>query len=336
MSRPRSTLPASYARELVSIAARFEVPPRELLSGLGLEEEALARPDARVVLDDFQRLVRRAERLTGEPGLAYHAALHTRVSWHGFLGFAAMTASTIGEALELTERFAQTRADAVAISTRREADGVHVVLVEREPLGELREFFVTALFLGLAVIGESLAGHPLTGRVAFTHAEPSYFQRFLKTFPPLAAVSFEQPENRIVIPESVLSIPVLSADASATLLAREQCERELAALGEGARIVARLRAAFAREGFVALPAAARSLGVSERSLKRRLFEQNTSFSRVQEDARRARAFVLLEDPRLGLDEIAERLGYSDAANFTRAFKRWTGQTPGSVRNGGRP
>src|SRR5689334_19428132 len=94
----RWTLPGGYARELIDLCARFDVAADRLTEGLGLSLEALVSPATRVHLDTFTALVKRAEKLTGEPGLAYFVGLHTRVSWHGFLGFAAMTAGTLGEA----------------------------------------------------------------------------------------------------------------------------------------------------------------------------------------------------------------------------------------------
>ena len=72
--------------------------------------------------------------------------------------------------------------------------------------------------------------------------------------------------------------------------------------------------------------------MSPRTLKRRLAEQGTTYSEIIDDARRQRALLLLGDRRLTLDAIAAQLGYSDTANFTRAFKRWTGKTPGEARD----
>jgi len=59
--------------------------------------------------------------------------------------------------------------------------------------------------------------------------------------------------------------------------------------------------------------------------------QGSSFSEVLDEVRRQRALLLLEDRRLALADVAGRLGYSDTANFTRAFRRWTGQTPAAFR-----
>jgi len=326
-------LPGAYARELIDLCARFDVAPAALVSGLDVAPETLTNPATRVPLATFVQLVRRAEALTGEPGLAYYAGLHTRVSWHGFLGFAAMTASTVGEALELAERFSRTRTEAVSLVTRRDGAHASLFLEEHVPLGELREFLVTTLLLGLVAIADTLVGRPLAGRVDMTHAEPAYFGKFAAAVPRLREVRFGQPANRILFATATLSLPIVSADPAATQLAREQCERELLALGDGSPVVGRLRALLRDGVSLSSPEAAKRLSMSSRTLKRRLTEQGTTFSELLDDARRQKALVLLEDRRLTVDQMAAQLGYSDAANFTRAFRRWTGKSPGEARDG---
>lgn len=325
-------MPGGYARELVDLCERFGVPPARLVEGLDVSLEDLTDPRSRVGLAAFTGLVRRAEALTGEPGLAYYAGLHTRVSWHGFLGFAAMTAGTIGEALDLAERFSRTRTEAISLVTRKDGEFASIFLEEHAPLGELREFFVTALFIGLASIGETLVGRPLDGgRIDMAHAEPAYFKKFAAAVPRLSAVRFGQPVNRVILPASALGARIVSADPAATQLAREQCEREMGALGDEAQVVGRVRALLAEDVTSPLTDAAKRLSMSARTLKRRLSERGTTFSELADDARRQRALLLLEDRRLTIEVIASKLGYSDTANFTRAFKRWTGKPPGESR-----
>lgn len=330
-NKARSTLPGGYARELVDLCARFDVAPARLVEGLELSLATLEDPTASVDLGTFTALVRRAEMLTGQPGLAYYAGLHTRVSWHGFLGFAAMTAGTLGEALELAERFGRTRAEAVSLVTRSSGESASVLLVEHVPLGELREFFVTTLFIGLALIGESLVGRPLEGHIEMRHAEPACFRKFAAAVPRLASVRFEQPVNRAVFPVEILRLPIVSADPAATRLARDQCERELRALGEGAPVLGQVRGMLKGDLSLSLPEAAKRASMSPRTLKRRLAEQGTTFSELIDEARHQRALLLLLDPRVTLDSVAATLGYSDTANFSRAFRRWTGKTPGEMR-----
>ena len=71
---------------------------------------------------------------------------------------------------------------------------------------------------------------------------------------------------------------------------------------------------------------------SPRTLKRRLAEENTTFSAIRDDVRRQRALLLLDDRRLSIGEVATRLGYTELPNFTRAFRKWTGVTPAAYRS----
>ncbi|MCC6559404.1 MAG: AraC family transcriptional regulator [Polyangiaceae bacterium] len=333
MSRRDDTtsLPGAYARELLHLCARSGLTAEELLAGLGVTAAELSEPTTRVPLGTVEELVRRAVRLTGEPGLAFMMGLHMRLSWHGFLGFAAMTASTVGEALALAERFIGTRTTALTLRVHADGDAASVALEDQVGLGELLEFVVVALFVGIGQIGNAVTGQRLRATVELTFTERPYFRRFAHLVQ--GEVRFSRPANRLVFPRRFLDLPLVTADEVATRLAREQCERELAALGEGTRLVVRVRAALraARPEDRSITAAARALSVSTRTLKRRLAEQGTTFSALLDEQRRQEALLLLDDARLSIDEIAARVGYSDTANFTRAFRRWTGVTPAAHR-----
>ncbi|MEO8524992.1 MAG: helix-turn-helix domain-containing protein [Caldimonas sp.] len=93
---------------------------------------------------------------------------------------------------------------------------------------------------------------------------------------------------------------------------------------------ARLRDALA-QGQASAQRLARLLGVSERTLQRRLQDVGRSFSDVVEDFRQEEAVRLMQDSRLPLVHIADRLGYAEQSSFTRAFRRWTGETPAAWR-----
>lgn len=104
------------------------------------------------------------------------------------------------------------------------------------------------------------------------------------------------------------------------------------ALNSAATLVERVqRSLFGADGLVcSARLLARQLGMSERTLKRRLAEQNTSYTELLDAARRKRSLELLGS-NASVEEVSTRLGYSDAANFTRAFRRWTGQSPRALR-----
>jgi AraC-like DNA-binding protein len=322
------TLPGVHALHLVELAARWQVRADELLAPLGLDLESLAEPRARLSIQQVAKLAERAHALTGEPALGIYLGMSMRASAHGYLGFAAMSAATVGEALELAARFAPTRTSALALHLCVDGDAASLVLEERADLGAARELIVFSLLVGLWQLGRTLTGRELDGSANVAFAEPPWFRRFGG----VVSVKFSQPLHQLVFPASTLNLPLVMADAAAMRLAREQCEQELSALGAGDTTAARVRRLLWRErgGFRDLPEVAKQLSVSTRTLKRRLSEEGVQFSQLLDEERRSHALLLLRSP-LSLDEIAARLGYSDTANFTRAFRRWTGKAPGAFR-----
>ncbi len=336
-AKPRSApaeegdLPGNYVLELVELVADWGVRPNELLHGLRLTPRTLADPATRLPITTCAEIVRRALARTGEPGLAFSMGMKMRISMHGFLGFAAMTAANVREALTLAERFSHTRTTLLSLRSYTEA-GRGVLAIERCELGgEALEFLVVTLFVGLWQIGNALTGRALSGWVDFSFAEPPHFRRFANLVP--GRMRFHQPLNRLLFPDSVLDLPLVSADPVATRLAREQCERELQVIGDTGRFVARVRALVAAGGDrpPGLADVAAALHLSERTLKRRLAEHDSNYRQLLDEVRLDRARRLLADPRLSMERIAEQLGYSDVANFTRAYKRWTGTTPAASR-----
>jgi AraC-like DNA-binding protein len=320
-------LPGAYVNELVELAARWHVRPEELLEGLPVTAAQLADPTTRVPLRVCEAIIARAYQLTHEPALAIHVGTQMRLSSHGFLGFAAMTASSVRDALDLAVRFASTRTSAIGLALYVEGDTASLVIEERTPLGTMQELVVVGLLVGIWQIGRALTGRALEGTGECAFPEPEYMKRL----PLRELIRFDRPNHRLVFPASELDIPLVTADPVATRLAREQCERELAALVD-AGVPGRVRAAITAGGDApSLPEIARELRMSPRTLKRKLAEHGTTFSAIRDDMRRQRALLLLDNRALSIGEIAAKLGYSELPNFTRAFRKWTGVTPIAYR-----
>ncbi|MGH7297171.1 MAG: AraC family transcriptional regulator ligand-binding domain-containing protein, partial [Polyangiaceae bacterium] len=126
---PGAGLPGAYLYELVVHCGRWGATPEAVLGGSGLTLDALKDPSARVPLATCGALVERARAATAQPGLAFLVGLHMRLSWHGFLGFAAMSAGTVREALEIAEQFSLTRTAAFSLSTHVEGAVASLVAV---------------------------------------------------------------------------------------------------------------------------------------------------------------------------------------------------------------
>lgn len=328
-------LPGAYLRELVELAARWGVSADALLAGTGANEAQLRDPATRLPLAACAEIIARALRLTGEPALALHLGLQMRLSSHGFVGFAALTASTVRDAIELATRYAATRTPAIGLALYVEGDTASLVISEREPLapfGVLREFVVLGLLAGLWQLGEALTGQPLAGRAECAFPEPAFVARLPADSEPRARLRFAAPAHRLVFASALLAAPIRSADPVATELARAQCERELAAIVEST-LVGRVRAAvIARAGAPpTIDELARALHLSTRTLKRRLAEHATTFTAIVDEVRHQRALLLLANRALSIGEVAVAVGYRELPSFTRAFRKWTGMTPAAYR-----
>jgi AraC-like DNA-binding protein len=167
--------------------------------------------------------------------------------------------------------------------------------------------------------------------VVFRHAAPST-DRFHRDYFG-CRVTFDAPLNGIDFATSQLSRPTLLADEGLShyLLAQlddlrlQTSERSLEEDVRGAV------ADSLPDGQPSKSQVARRLGMSERTLHRRLAERGESFQTIATDARREAAESLLRSGSHSLAEVAFLTGFSDQSAFTRAFKRWTGRKPASFR-----
>ena len=126
-------------------------------------------------------------------------------------------------------------------------------------------------------------------------------------------------------------MPLHSASGLEQALA--QCEASMRFLQQEQSLNLRVQdcLTLVRQRYPSLEEVAEQLHLSSRSLRRYLAEEGTSFGALLVDAKRLDALRLLQDERLTIADIAQRLGYQDPANFTRAFRRWVGKTPSAWR-----
>lgn len=326
-------IPITYARQLVELCTRWHVAPAELMADTALARLDINSSDARLSPLEFNVLVARAIRLTGEPALGYYQGLHIKLSAHGFLGYAVMTSATLGDALELAGKFFTTRSGALRMSHFIEGDMAVVQIDSTVDIAPPFAFPFESLLLGFCHAGAYVTGESVMERGAeiwINFPEPAYYAACANLLP--CPIHYDKPVNQLRFPAIYLQKPLLMADATASKMAQEQCERELEALSSQP-LVSRVRALLS-DDLAAMPDLDTVAGrccMSARSLKRKLAEHNVSFSELVAVIRRDEASVLLMEGRLSIEQIAGRLGYRDPANFTRAFKAWTGETPRQYR-----
>jgi AraC-like DNA-binding protein len=324
-------LPASHALHFVELVRRWDVSDRDLLAGLGFGVDDLVDPHLNIPLATVVALIERARSLTGEPALGFHLGLQMSISAHGYLGFAAMSAPTLREALELAIQYAPIRTTSLVLHLEVTGTSAALVIDENADFGSARDVLLLGLLVGLWRIGNTLLGREVTeSSIDVTFPEPPYYARFRHANP---RVRFSQTANRLVFDPSLLGAPLVSADPAALRLAQDQCERLLESLGTDSRVVERVRRLVLRRdtGVRSFEELAMAVRVSPRTLRRRLADARVSFSTLLDEARRDRALQLLRSRDVSTKDVAERVGYSNVANFMRAFRRWTGRTPAAYR-----
>ena len=316
-----------YLGLLVDVVARWDISAEELLDGSGIKPEQLHDAFWYVDFRTFSALFKRAVVLTNEPGLGFHIGKQMKVSCHGLIGFAAMIAKDVREALEIAQQFIHLQSSAFNFRLEVEGDLAYYYVSEVYPDYSLGEVGTMAILLGFVMMGEAITGHHLEGSGDVMFECPDYFDRFQQLLP--GTVRFGQPYTRIVFPAAYLELPLIMADPLTARLAREQCKRELNSLMKDtsfSRLVSELVYDEAL-GFCTIEEVADKLHLSTRTLQRQLAQENQSFSTLIDELRQRKATAMVKKREFSLELIAEKLGYTDTTNFIRAFKRWTGKTP---------
>lgn len=191
-----------------------------------------------------------------------------------------------------------------------------------------------ALAMASRVIAEGFGVSDAVRRVWFSHAPTAPVERYAAAFS--APVRFSAPFNALLIHAERLEAPV-DPDAGARLrvlrahldLVRQRLEQQ--ADPAGLRRIREAATRNAARGEYSAAALARRLGMSVRTLQRRVGELGTSVRSLIDEVRAATARQLLTDPDLTLFDISLALGYSTESAFRRAFRRWTGQSPAQYR-----
>lgn len=320
------TLPAAYLRPLRELMAERGVDPRQVFGHAQLDQ-----PQLRLRADEAAAMMLRALKLSGDPALGIELGLRMQPTLHGCLGYALLSSASIEAALELLARFGLMRQPFVGLKLERDGDAMLLQLQDLRALGPLRTLYYESLMVSLARLFGLLVGEPMADcELWFESAEPAYHAAHRARLP---ALRYGMPSMQLRFPATTLKRRPLMADPVALRQALEDCERERATVGGGCmrqRVLAQMMAR-PGTGYPAAKVVASRLFVSVRTLKRHLAAAGTSYRELVDEARRSEAWGLLARPEVSVQEISERLGYQDPASFTRAFQRWSGQTPSSAR-----
>ncbi|MFK7977212.1 MAG: AraC family transcriptional regulator ligand-binding domain-containing protein [Halioglobus sp.] len=319
-----------------------DVPPDKLLVGTGLTEEKLALAEfvpATELATIFHNYNRHAKNRAwpAELGAKFNLAAH------GPMGFAALSAPTLGDALDVIATLYPSRITAISSKTYDTATHTIMEMHNTTADDQFGEWMVEVIMKIAETVLEAVLGHPVGQNVTISlaHKAPKNPGRLIKAFD--AKVIFNADSNAIALPVAWRQLPSPLHDESAYRTNLIKC-RELIAEREQSDSTAfavcnslyqHFDAQLLRQDASTAPPTlermAEQLFTTPRTLIRRLENENTSFKQLLESLRREYAEKLLKDARLNIADVAEILGYSDQANFGRAFRRWYGESPAHWR-----
>ena len=264
--------------------------------------------------------------------LGYAAGEQARLTSYSPLSLSLVSAPTIEHALRLLG-FLPLLSNSVSARFRERGDDMAIVLTVGSSDAVLDRFPVFYCAAALVRLLHMLSADALELRVHIAWPPPAGFAHRAECL--AGRLCFDAPLHHIVVPRATLQTPCRFADPIAYQTEWSALQSRMGSLGLSEDIVERIRELLdTLPGMGSIEEAAALLHMSVSTLKRRLAEAGTGFREVRESALRDRAMLLLGDATLSLESIASALGYSDPANFSHAFKRWTEVSPGSFRRNG--
>jgi AraC-like DNA-binding protein len=323
---PRS--PAS-ALLLTRLADERGLPADTALAGTGLDLGALLAPGGEVTGRQELTVIRNLLRHCGAaPDLALQAGSRYHLTTYGIWGFALASSRTVRDALAVGARFVDLSFTFCEVQIEESEGELRVCLDDAALPEDVRTFIVTRDLAGLRTILTELvsSGLPLRS-LSLRQPAPADERPYTELFG--VAPSFSASRNVAVLDAALLDLPLPQADELTAAITEAQCRQVLEGRRARTGVAGQVRDTLVRSPahMPDIGAVARQLAVSERTLRRRLLAEGTSFRSLADEVRETLAEELLTTGSLSVEEVGRRLGYAEPASFTHAFSRWKGMSP---------
>ena len=331
-------------KDLSHHPARVLLPPLEVLEAQGYSAQSclsgtdvtaaqVSDASTRITLEQELRFYRNALDLTNDPTIGLKLGEPFVPQRYGLFGYALLSAETFRHALAITENFGRltfsffqfsfgvdgaTAWFSISNPPSIEADLIDVYL-DRDMSAARVDF---AEVLGDSFVIESmLLPHDGKGR------QETYREHFG------CPIEFEAADARFYFSSALLDKPLPKSDPESSRHLQQQCQMLIAKMSSHGSFIDEVRLLMlARPGyFPDIDSLATKIGMSTRTLRRRLKNEGRTFREVLEEIRYGLAREYLANTHLPMDEISSLLGYTEPGNFSHAFKRWSGLSPSTWR-----
>lgn len=303
----------------------------QVLAGTGVDAQRLEDPRYLIEASQYQHIVANMLALVGNDGLGLEIGMQRDVKDFGILGYAALSCRTIrhsveefwggrggyGEAMGMMAKLVIPRGNSetvtVDITAPMVSPAVYRFLVEE------------ALCLLLKVGAQVIGVEPNFTQLEFSYPRPRYAARYRELF--RCPVNFNATRTRASFDRAWFERPLQTSDPELIQLYKQKLSEMREEITHHQPLPARLLSLFIeRRAVPPLASAARELGLSPRTLRRQLLQQQRSYRELATRYRLERALELLSTGTVAAKQISEQAGFGDVNAFRRAFKSWTGKT----------
>lgn len=328
-----SSMSIRIACGLIEAVEQMGIARGKLLHAAQLDYQQLLREDACIPSSMVFRICEHALDLTSDPALGLHWA--ERLSAPAFNPVSNLVAhsGSLREGFESLSRFHRLFSDQPTFRISEQSDKVTVQCSALQGASSrVQRLALEMLVVGLTRLISSFSPQARVDSVSFEYAMPEYaseYARVLELTP-----QFGQPATTLVFDRALMNVVSLHRDEDVHDALRVVAERRIQRLTQDHSFTSRVRDMLVEQGRTQQPdmdRVARSFGLSKRSLRRRLVAEGSSYKTVVKEALALVAKQYLRDRRLTIQETAYEMGFADTSTFHRAFKRWTGRTPGVYR-----
>ncbi|SFM42077.1 AraC family transcriptional regulator [Variovorax sp. OV329] len=311
------------------------LPASAVLAGTGLDPVALDDVACRSSVMQHLAAWRNALELASDPGLSFQLGRGLHLPDHGSFGLMLLSCESVSDYFRRAQACQGLVASALTLEARIEGGDALWVLTDgaaHELPNALHDFLIEQQVAQLVTQMQDLLGPEVRPALArFAHPAPPHRAIYAQQLQCPSVFGWHR--NELRFDAEVLSRRPRLANAFTAAALQTACEGALAEIEDSLGLAGKVYQALCMlpELGAGMKAVASTFQMTERTLRRRLAGEGTSFSSIADQVRHRMATQHLQRPGASVEQIALITGFSDSANFRRAFLRWTGMTPAQFR-----
>ncbi|MCX2788286.1 AraC family transcriptional regulator [Vibrio sp. Sgm 5] len=303
-----------------------------LLEGSGITALELYAPDTHITLAQKLTIFSNAIAHSGEPGLGLKVGQQARFSDFGVLGYAVFSSSTLLDALMMGFKYLRLAGPVLKKKMWVEDNSGYFRAEQLIDLQSLLPFCCEYWFAAIQSLCEEVMQKPFPSKVIrFPYPEPEHSELYEQVFH--CEIEFNSDRLEWQFDATSLYEPLPAANTMTLQMCLKSCDEMLAKVSGSASLKEKITQMFVERpgSYPSIEQLSSELSMSSRTLRRHLKSEETSYQQILDHVRFHLARHYLASTQMSVEEISERIGFSDSANFRCAFRKWSGDSPRQYR-----